>query len=259
MAVMIAAVGATGGVTQGATMTANCTEDLVAEDGPCTLREAIINANNDDQSGSTDCAAGSGADTITFSIDGKFTSAIVGIGDDDAATGDLDINDDLTITGNGEANTIIDGNFIDRVFHILSGSTVSISGVTIQDGSPNNYSRELPTSGGGILNEGGTLTLTSSTIIFNTTTNGGGITNSSGTLRLVRSRVSSNTANGLDYPGPVSFGQRGGAILNLSGTMTLISSTISDNVADFSWGGGIANIINLWYVAAGLMFAGSHP
>jgi hypothetical protein len=67
MAVMIAAVGATGGVTQGATITVNETEGLMAGDGSCTLREAIINANNDDQSGSTDCPAGSGADTITFS------------------------------------------------------------------------------------------------------------------------------------------------------------------------------------------------
>jgi hypothetical protein len=32
----------------------------------CRLDEAIVNANNDDQSGSTSCAAGSGADTIVF-------------------------------------------------------------------------------------------------------------------------------------------------------------------------------------------------
>src|SRR5262249_24106384 len=41
-----------------------------ANDGNCTLREAIINANHNDQSGSTDCAAGAsdGADIISFSI-----------------------------------------------------------------------------------------------------------------------------------------------------------------------------------------------
>ena len=41
-----------------------------ANDGACTLREAIINANGNSQAGSTDCAAGSGADTILFEISG---------------------------------------------------------------------------------------------------------------------------------------------------------------------------------------------
>ena len=33
-------------------------------DGDCELREAVINAENDDTSGSADCAAGSGIDSI---------------------------------------------------------------------------------------------------------------------------------------------------------------------------------------------------
>lgn len=44
--------------------------DVVANNGACTLREAIINANNNNQSGSTDCAAGNGRDTIIFNIPG---------------------------------------------------------------------------------------------------------------------------------------------------------------------------------------------
>lgn len=46
----------------------------IADDGSCTLREAIINANNDDQSGSVDCIAGNGIDTIVFS--GAFSIAL---------------------------------------------------------------------------------------------------------------------------------------------------------------------------------------
>src|SRR5438105_5962250 len=44
-----------------------------ADDGQCTLREAILNANSDTTAGSSDCAAGSGADTITFAagLDGQ--------------------------------------------------------------------------------------------------------------------------------------------------------------------------------------------
>lgn len=43
-------------------------DGATTNDGNCTLREAILNANGNDQSGSTDCAAGAGADNITFSI-----------------------------------------------------------------------------------------------------------------------------------------------------------------------------------------------
>jgi CSLREA domain-containing protein len=52
-----------------ATITVNTTADEAtpANHGKCSLREAITNANNDDQSGSTDCSAGSGEDTINFS------------------------------------------------------------------------------------------------------------------------------------------------------------------------------------------------
>jgi predicted outer membrane repeat protein len=41
----------------------------IADNGLCSLPEAIINANNDDQSGSVDCAAGLGADVISLAVD----------------------------------------------------------------------------------------------------------------------------------------------------------------------------------------------
>lgn len=44
--------------------------DVTANNGACTLREAILNANNNNQSGSTDCAPGNGRDTIRFNIPG---------------------------------------------------------------------------------------------------------------------------------------------------------------------------------------------
>ncbi|GER79730.1 MAG: CSLREA domain-containing protein [Anaerolineales bacterium] len=73
-------------------------DDSVTADGACTLREAIINANNDNQSGSIDCAAGSGADVITFA--GNYTITLVG--------SQLPaVTSQITITGNGAANTIV--------------------------------------------------------------------------------------------------------------------------------------------------------
>ena len=54
---------------QAATLTVNSLADgNPANDGQCTLREAILNAN--DQSGSTDCAAGSGNDAIRVGVTG---------------------------------------------------------------------------------------------------------------------------------------------------------------------------------------------
>ena len=60
-----------------ATITVNSTTDVVANDGACTLREAILNANGNNQAGSTDCAAGVGRDTIAFNLvgAGPFTFA----------------------------------------------------------------------------------------------------------------------------------------------------------------------------------------
>jgi CSLREA domain-containing protein/uncharacterized repeat protein (TIGR02543 family) len=55
------------------TIVVNSVADTQANDGACTLREAIVNANTDDQSGSTDCAAGSGTDTVLFSVSGTIT------------------------------------------------------------------------------------------------------------------------------------------------------------------------------------------
>ena len=62
-------------------------------------------------------------------IPDTYTLSIAGTGEDANATGDLDITSNLTITGNGASETIIDANNIDRVFQV-SGATTN---VTIQD------------------------------------------------------------------------------------------------------------------------------
>lgn len=53
-----------------ATITVNSQADAQADDGDCTLREAIISANADAVSGASggECSAGSGADTIEFNL-----------------------------------------------------------------------------------------------------------------------------------------------------------------------------------------------
>jgi CSLREA domain-containing protein len=55
-----------------ATITVNSKADTIVDEGACTLREAILSANNDSASGVTvgECSAGSGVDTISFNITG---------------------------------------------------------------------------------------------------------------------------------------------------------------------------------------------
>ncbi len=113
-----------------AIITVNTFVDENTDNGECSLREAIINANGNDNSGSTDCEAGSaGVDTIVLAA-GTYVLSIAGSGEDAAATGDLDITDvdttgnSLVITGavdaNGTPSTIIDAAGIDRIFDIFS-------------------------------------------------------------------------------------------------------------------------------------------
>ncbi|NIM52595.1 MAG: CSLREA domain-containing protein, partial [Gemmatimonadales bacterium] len=111
-----------------ATITVNTTDDELNADGDCSLREAITAANTDAVVDT--CTAGSGTDTITVPA-GTYTLSIAGTGEDAAATGDLDVTDDLTINGAGADSTIIDGGGIDRVLHVdpaSMGVTVDISG-----------------------------------------------------------------------------------------------------------------------------------
>ena len=81
-----------------------------------------------------------------------------GANEDNAATGDLDIKGNVTIKGRRAGSTIIDGNSLDRVFQVLSGR-VQISGLTIQHGQAD--------GGGGLLNSGGQVTLTSVVVANN--------------------------------------------------------------------------------------------
>ena len=92
--------------------------------GHISLRSAIQAAN-----------AKPNSDTIIVPS-GIFKLTIPGANEDADATGDLDINGNVTIKGKNSGSTIIDGNNLDRVFEVLSGK-VQISGVTIQHGRAN--------------------------------------------------------------------------------------------------------------------------
>ena len=134
-----------------------------------------------------------GASTITLPA-GTYTLSIAGANEGAAETGDLDIIDDLTLSGAGADNTIVDGGALDRVFQVYSAPYVSfvpfpsvaISSMTVQNCAGSD--------GGGIYNEvGSTLAITNGTVSDNSADKGGAIYNA-GTLTLPDSTGSGNTA-----------------------------------------------------------------
>jgi CSLREA domain-containing protein len=184
-------------------------------DAHCSLREAIIAANQHP-----------GPDIVMLPA-GHYVLQRVGQ-EDQAAAGDLDIHDDLTLIGAGAKSTLIDGNQ-DRVFRIHSPAIVLLSGLTVRKGGNVN--------GGGISNSG-TLTLTNCTLSGNSAAVGvgGGIYNETGgTLTLTNCTLSGNSAEGSNS----ATDGNGGGIFN-SGKATLTNCTLSGNSTEGA-GGGIYN------------------
>jgi CSLREA domain-containing protein len=166
-------------------------------DGHCSLRAAVMEAN-----------ALAGTDTIALPA-GAYTLALAGTGEDAAATGDLDVLDDLTLSGAGQASTQIEGADLDRLFHIASGVTISMNDLTLADGGGSII------EAGGILNDG-SLTLTDVTLSQN---DFGALLNS-GSVTLTRVTFQDNN------PGLGSG--CGGGLCN-AGSATLTDSTFSGN------------------------------
>jgi hypothetical protein len=115
--------------------------------------------------------------------------------EDAALTGDLDITDEVSIVGAGAKDVTIDGNASDRLFHVVAGVAVSISGVTMANGKG--------------IGQGGAIYLN----------------NSSASLTLERVRI---TGNLCDDAGGGSAG--GGAISTTTGAgVAIYDSTIDNN------------------------------
>ncbi len=196
--------------------------DVLANNGLCALREAIINANNDDQSGSSDCAAGSGRDVIRVPA-GVHTLLLVGAGEDAALTGDLDIVGPLTMRAQ-RPGAIIDASAIgDRVFDIhVAARIVRMDRLEVRGGNSLD-------SGGGVRIIDSTLQFRNGRIHTNTAgLNGGGVNVDGGQLHMSRSRVGNNTSLG-----------DGGGIRAISGaTVRMRNTDVVRNIA-LGAGGGI--------------------
>ncbi|MEX2237657.1 MAG: choice-of-anchor Q domain-containing protein [Dehalococcoidia bacterium] len=212
----------------------SCTTDPASE---CSLREAIIEANT--TLGDVDAhivlpdLGAPGPDTFELEI------ADVSGDEDAAATGDLDIFEDISFFGQGKTQTIIDANSLGRAFDINGAFFVVFDGVQIKGGAVTDA------YGGGIFSLDGKITLRDAAVKGNKLTNtdniidsGAGIAILRGSLRLEDSLVSQNTAQDCTSPPCVEPGRTfGGGIYNGSGAVIALGSTIRANHA--SDGGGI--------------------
>jgi CSLREA domain-containing protein len=215
-------------VAQDTTITVNTTADDFVLNGNCTLREAIIAVNT--ASNVDSCLFGQGVDTIlvpagTYILDLPPT-------EDDPKSGDLDIQVAVTIRGVSPEQTILDGNLLDRVFHIhnLNGS-VMLENMTIRNGRASFQDSVGGLGegryGGGIFSVG-RLILTQVHLIQNgalsaDSTIGGGIF-SQAPLTIINSVISNNESDN----------QAGG--IYATGLLTIQDSIISNNFGMFTGG-----------------------
>ncbi|HEX7828008.1 MAG TPA: Calx-beta domain-containing protein [Thermoanaerobaculia bacterium] len=186
---------------------ATFTVSTLGDNGPGSLRQAIIDANST-----------AGADVVTFQA--GLTGTIT------LTTGQLEIYDSVDIQGPGESVISVSGNNASRVFYLYNSSAtidVRIAGLTVTGGNDN--------IGGGIVDFDENLTLENVTITENSASGDGGGLWADGfnmTLTIRETTITGNTS-----------GDDGGGIYveDTGDTLLIEDSVISGNEAVTSGGG----------------------
>ena len=191
----------------------------------CSLRDAILAAN-----------ATPGADTIRLPK-GKFKLTIGGTGEDAAATGDLDITEDLTVIGRGFKKTKVIAQHGDRLFDIVApGITVNLNGMRITGGQApaGEDGSAIRTTGAGV-----NLTLRNDNVAGNSVTDparGGTVFMDQGSYWQIGTLISNNT----------SAGYGAGFAANTLTDAWLTDSHLDKNVDENCCSGFVATVDNLW-------------
>jgi hypothetical protein len=241
----------------------------------CSLRGAIIAANDD-----------LNADPVVINLQPATTYNLTltnATQENGAATGDLDITTNghaVTIAGGGSSGpnaSVIDasglnsGTLHDRVFQITSsGVVVNFNDLVIQNGqatddgtsgaSTNPATQNANRAGGGILNNGGSVTLTNVTVqscqslgkgdsVINDHTTldarGGGLASftASGSVVISASTFTNNSALGGDggnFNNGSGSNAQGGSIYMADGTLSIAGSRIDSSAATGGDGGNVS-------------------
>lgn len=197
-----------------AAKTFTVTTEADSSDGACTatlcsLRDAVVAADKVGGSSAITLPAGEYKLTIPPSCNSSG-----GCDADDPAHGDLDIKAgaSVSISGAGAGNTIINANHLDRALAVQKGASLSLSGATVENGAPTNYS--------------------TNTVRFGS---GGGAIYSDGALTLNADVFTANGGSGLTYGGAV-FVDQDATLLKVN------ASTFFDNDTALGGGGGAISL-----------------
>ncbi len=204
--------------------------------GTCTLRAAVQEANA--LPGKQVIALTRSMYMLNFEA-ASILAAWVGGGstaaaENNSASGDLDITDDLEIVGLSADESVIHANAGDRVIEVHSGVNLTLRKLGLTGGSAIEQG-----PGGGLYNNGGTVLLERVAVSNNFAGTGGGIANHGGSLHIVGSSITGNST---------IVGGSGGGISN-EATLVLENVTISGNSAGSGGGilaqGGSAKLTNV--------------
>jgi uncharacterized repeat protein (TIGR01451 family) len=157
-------------------------------------------------------AAADNGDTI-FITDGQYSGS---------GNTNITINKNLTIQGQSQNGTIINGTGTNWIFHINPGCNVTIQNLTLTNGKRIDM--------GGAIQNNGNLTLTNCTFANNTAANGGAICNQ---------RSSNMTVSDCTFIGNSGTSVGGGAIITF-GSSYVSDSIFTNNTAAIN--GGAINI-----------------
>jgi len=196
-----------------------------ADSGPGSLRDAV--------------AASVFGDSITFNLALPATISLT--------SGEINVVSSITVSGPGANLLTVNGNHISRVFSIALPATVTITGLTIANGTDavdnaggagisnfhqltvsncNFTGNQASGDGGGIENNGPILTVTNCTFSNNSAGTGGGIASlaGSGSLETTNCTFNNNTA------------VFGAGVENISGIFVATNCTFGSNTATTSGG-----------------------
>jgi len=212
--------------------------------GGCTLRAAVQEAN-----------ALPGDDRILLPV-GIFELAIPGAFEDAAATGDLDVTENLAIVGAGAFSTIIDAGGLDRLLEVPAG----FFGIALEIGALSLVGGDAGLGGAISLFANSSLTVREAVLSRNRAGRGGAIAAAFSGVTLVGSVVAGNRADddggglALDWSGTRleraivasnDAGGDGGGLSIGAGSAIIVDSAIEANRAAgdggglYSEGGGI--------------------
>jgi hypothetical protein len=186
----------------------------------CTLRAAVMEAN-----------ASPNADVIILPGVQTYALTRAGMNEANAVTGDLDINQPVTIVSTGRAT--IDAQGLDRVFHVVGASGVSLISLDIINGV---YADGSGRFGSGMQVENSTVTMRNVRVYDNTSE---GIEVSNGSqVEIIDSEIFNSGLNGVRVLGSDISILRSAIFNNIklgvfvqqaSGLAQLIHSTVSGN------------------------------